>query len=187
MVGCLVQAGATAGPGATARVPERSAVASSATAPAPPASAKTAAGPALSATAPAPAAPSDAPIAIAVASQANASVAVPAGAARSTIAYRARRDALLEVLAEALPEASVHGITGGLHATIQLPEGYDEDAIRDEARRRRIRFNTMRDYRPEGDTGALTVMLGYAQLPEPAIRAGIRELAEAIRAARRAS
>ena len=29
-----------------------------------------------------------------------------------------------------------------------------------------------------------TLLLGYAQMPEPAIRAGVRELAAAIRAAR---
>jgi DNA-binding transcriptional MocR family regulator len=41
----------------------------------------------------------------------------------------------------------------------------------------------MRDYRPTAD-GPPTLMLGYANVPEPAIRSGIRELAEAIRAAR---
>jgi GntR family transcriptional regulator / MocR family aminotransferase len=95
--------------------------------------------------------------------------------------YRARRDALVAALAEFLPEASVHGIAGGLHATVRLPEGHDEQAIRDAARRRRIRFNTTCDYRPEGDAAGVTLMLGYAQLPEPAIRAGVRELAEMIR------
>ena len=100
--------------------------------------------------------------------------------------YRARRDALVAALAEELPEASVHGIAGGLHATVRLPGDHDEDAIREEARRRRIRFNTTRDYRDGGDeAGALTLMLGYAALPEPAIRAGIRELAGTVRAAGR--
>ena len=104
---------------------------------------------------------------------------------RMRVRYRARRDALIAALAEFLPEASVHGIAGGLHATVRLPDGYDEEAIREEARRRRILFNTTRDYRPEGDDGGLTVMLGYAQLPEPAIRSGVRELAEATKASRR--
>jgi GntR family transcriptional regulator / MocR family aminotransferase len=102
---------------------------------------------------------------------------------RMRVRYRARRDTLVAALADALPEASVHGIAGGLHATIQLPAGHDEDAIRAEARRRRILFNTTRDYRPEGDEGALTIMLGYAQLSEPAIRAGVKELAGVIRSA----
>jgi len=97
-----------------------------------------------------------------------------------------RRDALVDALAEALPEAAVRGIAGGLHATVELPGDHDEDAIRAEARRRRIRFNTKRDYgAAEPEEGALTIMLGYASLPEPAIRAGVRELAEAIHAAAR--
>jgi DNA-binding transcriptional MocR family regulator len=42
----------------------------------------------------------------------------------------------------------------------------------------------MTDYWPGRDGGAPTLMLGYAQAPEPSIRAGVRELAEAVRAAR---
>jgi GntR family transcriptional regulator/MocR family aminotransferase len=95
---------------------------------------------------------------------------------------RPRRDALVAALAEALPEATVHGIAAGLHATVRLPDG-DADAIKAEAARRRIRFNTMSDYR-EGAGGPPTLMLGYAAVPEAAIRAGIRELGEAVRAAR---
>ena len=97
--------------------------------------------------------------------------------------YRVRRDTLVRTLAEALPEASVRGIAAGLHVTVALPEGYDEQAIADEAARRRIAFNTMRDYRDEA--GPAVLMLGYGQLSEPAIRAGVREVAEVVRAARR--
>ena len=46
--------------------------------------------------------------------------------------YRARRDALIEAVAEELPEATVGGIAAGLHALVELPEGDDEQAIRDE-------------------------------------------------------
>jgi GntR family transcriptional regulator / MocR family aminotransferase len=97
---------------------------------------------------------------------------------RMRIRYRARRDALIEALADELPEAEVMGIAAGLHVTARLPGG-DEDALRAEAARRRIRFETMRDFRPDDD-GPLTLMLGYGQLSEPAIRAGVRELAAAL-------
>ena len=60
--------------------------------------------------------------------------------------YRRRRDLLVEALADALPEATVRGIAAGLHATVQLPDGYDEQAILDQARRRRIGLTTMRDF-----------------------------------------
>jgi GntR family transcriptional regulator / MocR family aminotransferase len=97
--------------------------------------------------------------------------------------YRARRDALVEALADALPEATVRGIAAGLHAIVELPETYDVVAIRDEARRRRIALETTSDFWPETGVGSPTLMLGYAQTPEPSIRAGVRELAEAVRAA----
>jgi GntR family transcriptional regulator/MocR family aminotransferase len=98
--------------------------------------------------------------------------------------YRARRDALVAALAEALPEASVRGIAAGLHVTVALPAGHDEEAIAAAARRRRIELSTMRDYRLRSGTGPATLMIGYAQLPEAAIRAGVRELARAVEDAR---
>jgi GntR family transcriptional regulator/MocR family aminotransferase len=98
---------------------------------------------------------------------------------RMRASYRARRDALIEALQDEIPEAEIVGIAAGLHVTVRLAGG-DEDALREEAARRRIVFETMRDYRP-GDDGPLTLLLGYGQVPEAAIRAGMRELAAAIR------
>jgi GntR family transcriptional regulator/MocR family aminotransferase len=93
--------------------------------------------------------------------------------------YRARRDALVAALAAEIPEAVVHGIAAGLHVTVRLPEGYDQHAIQEDARHRRIELSTLGDY---GLSGPPTLMLGYAQLPEPAIRAGVRELTAAVHA-----
>jgi len=98
--------------------------------------------------------------------------------------YRARRDALIEVIAEEFPEARVGGIAAGLHALVELPDSYDEQAIREEAGNRRIHLETMSDYWPAPDGGSPTLMIGYAKMSEPTIRAGVRELAEAVRAAR---
>ena len=95
--------------------------------------------------------------------------------------YRTRREALVGALAAALPEATVQGIAAGFHVTVRLPAGYDQEAIRDEARRRRIELETLADY---GLDDPPTLMLGYAQTPEPAIHAGVRELAAAVRAVR---
>ncbi len=95
--------------------------------------------------------------------------------------YRARRDALVDALADALPEATVRGVAAGLHVTVELPEGLDELAIAREAARRRIAFNTMRDYRDDDRPGPPVLMLGYGPMAEPAIAAGVRALAEVIR------
>jgi GntR family transcriptional regulator/MocR family aminotransferase len=91
--------------------------------------------------------------------------------------YRARRDALIDAVATELPGAEILGIAAGLHATVRLPH-VDEDALRAEASRRRIAFETMRDYGRRD--GPPTLLLGYAQLPEPTIRAGVRELRLAV-------
>jgi len=93
--------------------------------------------------------------------------------------YRARRDTIVAALADALPDAEVLGIAAGLHVTLRLPAGMDEDALRAEAQRRRIALETMRDYRVDDER--VTLLLGYAQMPEPTIRAGVRELAAAVR------
>jgi len=98
--------------------------------------------------------------------------------------YRTRRDALIEAVRDELPEATVRGIAAGLHALVELPHSYDEQAIRDGARDRRIHLETMRDYWPKPSGGPPTLMLGYAKMSEPTIRAGVLELAEAVRAAR---
>jgi GntR family transcriptional regulator/MocR family aminotransferase len=98
--------------------------------------------------------------------------------------YRRRRDALVEALEDALPEAAVRGIAAGLHATVELPEGDDEQAILAQAQQRRIELDTMGDYRSAPSDGPATLVLGYAQTPEPTIRAGIREVGAAVRAAR---
>jgi GntR family transcriptional regulator / MocR family aminotransferase len=97
--------------------------------------------------------------------------------------YHRRRDLLVEALADDLPEAKVRGIAAGLHATVELPGDYEERAILDEARRRRIDLTTMRDFWIEPTSGSPTLLLGYTQIPEPTIPTGVRELPEAVRAA----
>lgn len=102
---------------------------------------------------------------------------------RMRVRYRSRRDALVQALAEELPEARVEGIAAGLHATVRLPDGDDERAIAEEAARRRVAIEVMADYR-SGTAGAPTLLLGYGQIAEASIRPGVAALAEAIRATR---
>ncbi|HEY1478841.1 MAG TPA: PLP-dependent aminotransferase family protein [Gaiellales bacterium] len=97
--------------------------------------------------------------------------------------YRKQRDALVDAIARELPEATVTGISAGLHVTVRLPKTYDDAGLREAAARQRILFNTMTDYRERGDEGAPALMLGYGDVPEPAIVPGLREVAKAIRAA----
>jgi GntR family transcriptional regulator/MocR family aminotransferase len=98
--------------------------------------------------------------------------------------YHRRRDTLIEALTATLPEAAVGGVPAGLHVTLQLPGSDNEQAIREEAHDRHVELETMNDYRPGARSRPPTLLLGYGQMPEHAIRAGVRELAIAIRAAR---
>lgn len=103
---------------------------------------------------------------------------------RMRVRYRERRDALVRALARELPEAVTRGVAAGLHVTVRLPAGNDEEAIRREALARRVAIETMSEYRPDDREGPPVLLLGYAQMPAPAIRAGIKQLADAVRASR---
>jgi GntR family transcriptional regulator / MocR family aminotransferase len=103
---------------------------------------------------------------------------------RMRVRYRARRDALVETLVDALPEVRVHGIRAGLHVTVQLLPGDRGRAIRDEAARRGVALTPMSDYYLDRAEDSSMLLLGYARSSEAVIRAGVRELASAVRAVR---
>jgi GntR family transcriptional regulator/MocR family aminotransferase len=98
--------------------------------------------------------------------------------------YRARRDALIEALAEEMPEVSVSGIAAGLHATVRLPDSDDEAAIVEEARRRRIEVGPMAENWADPAVRPPTLLLGYGQIQEAAIRPAVRALAEVVMSVR---
>ena len=98
--------------------------------------------------------------------------------------YRSRRDVLVAALNDMLPEAIVGGVAAGLHVTLQLPGTDNLQAIHDEAQRRQIKLETMSDYQPDAITGPPTLLLGYGQIRESAIRNGVHELARAVQTTR---
>ena len=98
--------------------------------------------------------------------------------------YRARRDALIAALADELPDTTVSGIAAGLHATVRLPDSDDEDAIVQEARRRRIEVGPMAENWADPAGRPPTLLLGYGQIQEAAIRPAVRALAEVVMSVR---
>jgi GntR family transcriptional regulator/MocR family aminotransferase len=93
---------------------------------------------------------------------------------------RARRDALVAAVGESLPRARVSGISAGLHALVRFPEPFDGARVAAELRQRSVgvyplSFHTL-DRAPETDA----LVLGYANLSEPAIREGIRRIADVL-------
>jgi GntR family transcriptional regulator/MocR family aminotransferase len=101
---------------------------------------------------------------------------------RMRLRYRRRRDVLVGALAAELPMVEVHGIAAGLHIVAVFPSQYDERKIVAEARARGISLYGLGEHRVRrGRKPAL--VLGYAAATEPAIRAAVRELADAVRVA----
>ncbi len=94
--------------------------------------------------------------------------------------YRARRDALVAAVARHLPGAHVTGVAAGLHAIVRLPAAVDGLALMSAAGRRSVGvyplgYGYLRPRRL--DAG---LVLGYANLAEPAIEEGVRLLALAL-------
>lgn len=91
---------------------------------------------------------------------------------RSRAAYRKRRDALAEVLAQS-PVFEVSGITAGLHVLIALPNSFDENALAAHARELGFTAQPLGRYRHQpGPPG----IVGYGALTPDAIRSRATKL-----------
>ena len=94
--------------------------------------------------------------------------------------YRARRDALVAAVAAELPEWRMEGIAAGLQAVVRLPEGADEAAAVRAAAARGVGVEGLGRFRARPARGAPALVMGYANLPEPAIVRAVAELAGAV-------
>jgi GntR family transcriptional regulator / MocR family aminotransferase len=84
--------------------------------------------------------------------------------------HRARRDALLGALAEALPAASVKGVAAGLHLLVTLPgENVDDVALADELQAAGVLVHPLSWHRRLPGPPGLVV--GYAAHPPDRLRA----------------
>jgi GntR family transcriptional regulator/MocR family aminotransferase len=91
--------------------------------------------------------------------------------------YRDRRAAILAVLGTTLPEVVVGGVSAGLHVTARFPRRLDETGIMDSAAKRDIGLSFMRQHYIGTAPDESTLLLSYANMPESALRAGLRALA----------
>jgi GntR family transcriptional regulator / MocR family aminotransferase len=99
---------------------------------------------------------------------------------RTRAVYRGRRDALVAALARLLPHCPPAGVAAGLHLVVRLPAGTDERAVLEAARSRGLGLSGLSEHRIEPGPPAL--LLGYGRMPEPAVEAGVRALADSLRA-----
>ncbi|HWI71754.1 MAG TPA: PLP-dependent aminotransferase family protein, partial [Baekduia sp.] len=88
--------------------------------------------------------------------------------------YRRRRDALLDAIAQQLPQLDVRGAAAGLFAVLLLPENADEDAVAAAAQARGVALEPLRA------AGRSGLVAGYANLPEAGASAAVAALAQAI-------
>jgi GntR family transcriptional regulator/MocR family aminotransferase len=99
---------------------------------------------------------------------------------RMRLQYRRRREAAARALRTALPETRLLGAAAGLFALAQLPEQLSEPAVLRAAAATGVEIEGLGSHRLERDTGP-GLLIGYANLAEPAIERGITLLAGAIR------
>ncbi len=93
--------------------------------------------------------------------------------------YRARRDALVDALAERLPDLRPAGIAAGLHLVAWLPSDLDETEVVQAAAARGVAVAGVAPYRVAPSTeGGL--IFGYSTIAESTIRRGVHLIADAI-------
>ena len=94
--------------------------------------------------------------------------------------YSARRTALTAALTREIPGTKLQGMAAGLHAVARLTERVDASRLDGAARQRGVGVYPLAD--EDGSTDS--IVLGYANLSEPAIAEGIKRLAAALTEAR---
>jgi GntR family transcriptional regulator/MocR family aminotransferase len=95
--------------------------------------------------------------------------------------YAGRRRALVEALAERVPELELTGLAAGFHAVLHLPAGSDETAVIEQARERSIGLHGMSEYRLDGATSPPQLVLGFGNVSEGSIGRGIEAIAPLLR------
>ena len=98
---------------------------------------------------------------------------------RARLTYRHRRESLLAALATHLPRCPLTGAAAGLHLVLHLPAGTDAAAVVSRAAATGLRLTALDRYTTTPAAPAL--VLGYGNLPDPAVEEAVTLLAAAIR------
>ena len=91
---------------------------------------------------------------------------------RMRIRYRRRRDALVSALSTAIPGARIGGVAAGLFVPVTLPGRVDEQAVVNAAATQGIGLGRL------GGDGRGGLLIGFGNMSEPRLQAGVRLLAE---------
>jgi GntR family transcriptional regulator/MocR family aminotransferase len=98
--------------------------------------------------------------------------------------YRARRDTLVRILAEQVPDAPVSGIAAGLHLILRLPAGVDTAAVVRAAAARSLSVADLAAYHSTGDHADHGLVLGYGNLADSMVEQAVGHLRKAIEESR---
>jgi GntR family transcriptional regulator/MocR family aminotransferase len=95
--------------------------------------------------------------------------------------YLARRNTLLQALSQHLPQVVVLGASAGVHLTVRFPDGYDIAELVRRAAQIRVRVEPLAPCYADPDAAPPGLMLGYANLTESQIVAGVEAIASLVR------
>ena len=93
--------------------------------------------------------------------------------------YLARRNALLAALSRHLPQATVLGAAAGVHLTVRFPDGYPVAELVRRAAAMRVNVEPLAPCYADPVKAPPGLLLGYANLTESQIEAGVATLAKA--------
>jgi GntR family transcriptional regulator/MocR family aminotransferase len=91
--------------------------------------------------------------------------------------YARRREVLIAALAEWTPGLRVSGLAAGFHAVVHLPQGTDEVALVERARRHGLGLSPMSRFSATADASHPRLVLGFGNTPPESIEQGIEMLA----------
>ena len=95
--------------------------------------------------------------------------------------YVTRRNTLLRALSRYLPQATVLGAAAGVHLTVRFPDDYPIGEVVRRAAELRVRVEPLQPCYDDPASAPPGLMLGYANLTESQIVAGVQALARAMR------
>jgi GntR family transcriptional regulator/MocR family aminotransferase len=96
-------------------------------------------------------------------------------------AFRRRRTALVDALAERLPDCPISGLPAGLHLSLTLPDGVDAAPVVARARRRGLHVVDAASYRTGSHRQPPRLVIGYGNLADSAVDDAVAVLAAAVR------
>lgn len=101
--------------------------------------------------------------------------------------YRARRERFEELVAAALPDARVAGLSAGIHCLLELPPGIAERAVAEAGAARGLRFDGLAAYAADAGIASSrppTMVVGFGAPPEHRFEHAVAAVVASVEAAR---